>query len=72
MVGRDVPREHGDADDPDAEDAERDEEPTPLDDAPEQVRTSDSDSDVDRVQSSPGYQAASDDEFCLAKASISV
>ena len=28
MVGRDVPREHGDADDPDAEDAERDEEAT--------------------------------------------
>jgi hypothetical protein len=28
------------------------------------------DSDVDRVQSSPGYQAASDDKFCLVKASI--
>lgn len=28
------------------------------------------DSDVDRVQSSPGYQAASDDKFCLVRASI--
>jgi hypothetical protein len=27
-------------------------------------------SDVDRVQSSPGYQAASSDKLCLVKASI--
>ena len=38
MDGRNVPREHGDPDDPDAEDAERNEEASPFDDAPQEER----------------------------------
>ena len=37
MDGRDVPWEHGDPDDSDAEDAERHEEASALDDAPQEV-----------------------------------